>query len=351
MKSKVLFILKRRFDYDAVKHSQHSTLSTGLYNSVSFVDQMLTNANFDSKLVVAVDNNQIDREVKLYQPTHVIIEALWVVPEKFDILCRLHPTVKWLVRLHSELPFIASEGIAMDWISEYARFPNVAIAVNAPRALEEVRVYLQIALSLTKQQAVEKVPYLPNFYPQNYKVKKFAPPNGVINVGCFGAVRPLKNHLVQAVAAVRFADSHNLKCKFHINHNRLEMKGEPVLNNLKGMFQNLFDSGHELIGHDWRPRESFLDLCAEMDIGLQVSFSETFNIVASDLVSQGIPVVGSVEIPWTSKWFAADPTNSDDIMHKMSLAMWLPQVNVWHNQQQLRKYTNRTIKIWSAYFG
>jgi len=351
MKSRILFILKRRLDFDSTKHGHHNTLSTGLYNSVSFVNQMMQDAGFESHLVVAVDNNQIDREVKQFKPTHVVIEALWVVPEKFDILCRLHPSVKWIVRLHSELPFIASEGIAMDWIAEYARFPNVAVAINAPRALEELRSYVQIAQSLNQQQAIEKIPYLPNFYPQEYQLKPFRPKDGVINIGCFGAVRPLKNHLVQAVAAVRFAQSQGFKCRFHINDSRLEMKGEPVLNNLKGMFQQLVDSGHEMIGHEWRTRENFLELCAEMDMGLQVSFSETFNIVTADLISQGVPVVGSREIPWTSKWFAAEPTSSDDIVAKMKRTMRFPQANVWHNQQRLRKYTDSTISIWSAYFS
>ena len=86
-------------------------------------------------------------------------------------------------------------------------------------------------------------------------------------------------------------------------------------------------------------------------MGLQVSFSETFNIVTADLISQGVPVVGSAEIPWTSKWFAAEPTSTQDIVSKMTRTWLLPQVNVWHHQQELRKYTDRTASIWQAYFS
>ena len=110
--AKVLFILKRREDYNSVIHS-HVGLSTGLYNSASFMNDMLNENGVQSKLVVVPDNNSIDREVTLYRPSHVIIEALWVVPQKFAILQKLHPEVKWIIRLHSEMPFMAGEGNAM----------------------------------------------------------------------------------------------------------------------------------------------------------------------------------------------------------------------------------------------
>ena len=76
---RVLFILKRKEDY-CEEHFSHLGLSTGLFNSATFVNDMLQEENINTKLVVVVDNNDIDKEVTLYNPTHVIIEALWVVP-------------------------------------------------------------------------------------------------------------------------------------------------------------------------------------------------------------------------------------------------------------------------------
>ena len=57
--SKVLFILKRREDYNATTHS-HIGLSTGLYNSASFMDTMLNDRGIESVLEVAIDNNHIE---------------------------------------------------------------------------------------------------------------------------------------------------------------------------------------------------------------------------------------------------------------------------------------------------
>jgi hypothetical protein len=346
--SKVLFLLKRREDYNSVLHSNIG-LSTGLYNSAKFVSDMLDKSGVQSRLVVCKDNNDIDREVNNYKPSHVIIEALWVVPSKFAILRKLHPSVRWIVRLHSEIPFMAAEGMAMDWIAEYLSFDNVSLGINAPRMLHDCKTYLK---SVYPNRILDyKLIYLPNFYPQKHEnAKRIDTEKDTIDIGCFGAVRPLKNHLTQAIGAIEFAERVNKKLNFHVNAGRIEMKGEPMINNLRGMFEQLSDSGHKLINHQWTPREDFIKLCAKMDIGLQVSFSETFNIVGADFVSQGVPFVGSTEIPWCVDTFYADPTNSKDIADKLELAYNWPRLNNWMNKRSLKSYTNETRDIWLEYF-
>lgn len=348
--AKVLFILKRREDYSAILHS-HEGLSTGLFNSASFVNQMLIELGVQSKLVVVKDNNDIDREVTNYKPTHVIIEALWVVPTKFEILQKLHPKVKWIIRLHSETPFMAGEGMAMDWLGDYSRFKNIIISCNAPRFLREVRLYLSHLNQWDRLETEQKVIYLPNYYPQRYLHKKFDRNKEFIDIGCFGAVRPLKNHLVQIFGAIDFAERIGKRLRFHVNAGRIEMQGQPVLNNMRGLFEQIHGLGHEMINHQWCPRDSFLKICATMDIGLQVSFSETFNIVGADIISQGVPLVGSDEIPWSVKWFNADPTNSKDISNKLLLAYRIPQINVGIHQFKLLNYTNDTARTWFDYFN
>jgi hypothetical protein len=338
--SRILFLLKRREDYNVVIHNSVG-LSTGLYNSAKFMNDMLTDLGFQSLLSVVADNNCIDREVTLYKPTHVIIEALWVTPSKFTQLQKLHPNVKWIVRLHSEMPFMAGEGMAMNWLGDYARCTNVYIACNAPRMYDEIKFYV----------GEEKVIYLPNYYPQEYKTKSFIKNKDVVDVACFGAIRPMKNHLVQVFASLKFAEKIKKKLRFHVNAGRIEMQGDSVKNNIKGLFEQLSDTGHKLINHQWTPREEFLKLCGQMDIGLQCSFSETFNIVGADLISQGVPLVGSPEIPWTSNIFNANPTQSDDICKKLQRVYSFPQINVKLNQYYLDNYCKDTKRIWNKYFN
>ena len=346
---KILFILKRREDFNAIIHNSKG-LSTGLFNSATFVNDMLIQQGIESKLVIVTDNNDIDREVTQYRPTHVIIEALWVVPSKFTILQQLHPTVTWIIRFHSEMPFMANEGVAMDWIGDYSDFKNIIIACNAPRMLSDVKDYLKVRNLWSSETVDSKVVFLPNYYPQTYKTKTFNQTNNIIHIGCFGAIRPLKNHLIQALAAIQFASTLGMKLQFHINAGRIEMKGEPIVNNLKGLFQQLYETGHSLINHQWMPHEDFLLLCGTMDIGMQVSFSETFNIVGADIISQGVPLIGSKEIPWMQTKYCASPTDSLDIIQKLSIAWKNSKANVTANQKALTAYTTETQNNWTKYF-
>ena len=104
-KERVLFICKIRSNFYGP--------SFGLINSCRFIANALEANGVEAKVVPVVDNSDIDREVHKFKPTHVFIEALWVVPSKFEELIPLHPKKKWFVRIHSKVPFLANEGMAM----------------------------------------------------------------------------------------------------------------------------------------------------------------------------------------------------------------------------------------------
>jgi hypothetical protein len=345
--SKVLFILKRKENYGVANFHEPRGLSTGLLNSASYVSDMLNSIGISSEIEIAVDNNCIDRIVTQHKPSVVIIEALWVVPEKFEILQKLHPNIRWIVRLHSEVPFMAQEGIAFAWITDYLKYKNVYVGVNSLRMVKSL-----INLHLNSEGAEDKFLFMPNYYPiLNTKTKVPDYKSEELNIGCFGAVRPLKNHIHQALAAIHFADKENKKLNFHINANRLEMKGEPILHNLRRMFDRQKKHGHKLVEHAWQPREEFLELCGQMDIGMQVSFSETFNIVGADLINQGIPVVSSSEIPWAVGFFGASPVDQDSIERGLSRAYHCPRTNRYLNFLKLHSYSENSLSVWKKLFS
>ena len=331
---RVLFILKRHshysLEYGRCRHS-------GLYNSAKFVADMIDKV-FASKVVEVVDNNDIDREVSQYKPTHVIIEALWVVPEKFEILHKLHPYVQWIVRIHSEIPFLALEGIALDWIKRYVQIPNVRVSTNSLRAKHDLDTVL----------GADDISYLPNYYPQVFFVPYETEGDfGIINVGCFGAIRPMKNQLAQAIAAMGYANRNGLVLNFSINVGRVE-RGEAVLKSLRELFAN---TTHRLNEFNWLNREQFLRVLRSMDLAMSVSLTETFSLVTADAISQGIPIVTSPEVGWTNALSQADPTSMVDIENKIALALRYPRFNVWANRRNLKKYSKRSEKIWLDYLS
>ena len=317
-KPKILFILRRRaLSYPKINYYS----SPGLDNSAKFVSDMLNDSGIESLVVDCVDNNGIDKLLHKHKPTHVVIEALWVVPVKFKILTRLHPKIKWVIRVHSDISFMASEGIAVDWLLQYLSYDNVSIGFNKDSTHE-------VFDKLYRTNGVDpegRVIYLPNYYPTNFTKHNTFKDKEVIKIGCFGAVRPLKNQLIQAMAAVLYAQETGRRLEYHINGTRLEGQSEGILKNIRELFESLTavatESGdpdrYKLVEHIWLTHEDFMNLVGQMDMGLQVSFSETFNIVAADFVASGIPVVTSDEISWVHYLFRANPTNLPDIIKKM----------------------------------
>ncbi|NPD67284.1 glycosyltransferase family 1 protein [Lichenicola cladoniae] len=341
---RILFVLKSR---EAAWG--YSAGSSGLSNSVRFVVDMLSQRGIEAKSVEVADNNAIDAAVTAYRPTHVIVEAFWVVPEKFDVLKTLHPTVRWLVRDHSETPFLANEGIAFGWTIEYLR-RGVEVMCNSPRARADMR---DVAAACGLPESL--ITYGPNFYP--CPAARFIVPKPVnreaIDIGCFGAVRPLKNHMAQAIAAIAFADAARVKLRFHVNATRIEGNGDPILKNLRSLFDAT--PRYSLIEHDWMSHHDFLEVIRQIDVSMQVSFTETFNIVAADAVAMSVPVLASPELPWLGAYAHALPTSTASMARSL-MAIW----NESHAEQNARLhrqrheligYSQRSEDVWVGRFG
>lgn len=329
---KVLFVCKKRVN--------HYGISTGLFNSASFVSNALNERLcLESKVVSVIDNNYIDREVHAYKPHCVIIEAFWVVPSKFHVLCALYPNVQWFVRSHSKIPFFANEGIAMNWMWGYSQIAkwhkNFHIAAND----------LETSLHLSKTFRTE-VFYLPNIYcpPAYGKTDLGARNPNEIHIGCFGAIRPMKNTLIQAVAAVRFATKIDKKLYFHINGTRTEQAGDNALKNLRYLFEGL---DHELVEHPWMSHEDFIEVVRSMDMGMQVSLSESFNIVTADFVWHRKPVVVSPDIEWVSDSNKANPNKVKSIVRALKRVRLLSHVGLnWLNLLLLQRHNRKATHQW-----
>ena len=325
---KILFILKKNEVYSFVAYTRRSS---GLWNSVNFVVDALKKKGVVCEIVEVNDNNDIDREVTKFKPDTVIIEALWVVPSKFEVLKKLHPKVNWFVRLHSHIPFLALEGIAMEWVRGYMK-QGVGLMVNSWPMFKAL-----------KPLCGDSLTYLPNIYGLEIKPHVSFDPMGILRIGCLGAVRPLKNHLIQALAAIKFAQEKGMTLHFHINFSRLETGGEPVLKNIRALFDNLPRT--KLIENKWLEHEDFVTQLQFLDLGMQVSLTETFSIVSADYVCASLPMVVSKEIAWAADACKAQDDDIDDmvrVMHKVYKNSWL----VWLNQFLLKRNIKKATKMW-----
>jgi glycosyltransferase involved in cell wall biosynthesis len=206
----------------------------------------------------------------------------------------------------------------------------VSIAFNNPKTSEEF------------ERLVGDSMFLPNYYPVGEVVEKHSLRHR-IKIGCFGAIRPLKNQLTQAVAAIRYADSVDKALTFHVNGTRCEQGGESVIKNIRALFK---ETGHRLVENEWSDHKQFLELLAEVDVAMCVSFTETFCIVAADAVSVGTPLVCSGQVPWSSFISVVPETDIKEISKGIGEALKHPWLNILLNRRNLKLYSEKSRDIW-----
>lgn len=300
---KILFVLKDRY------YNHSLTKSYGLMNSANQVAEYLEKLGHECKLVQVIDGNYIDREVYQYKPDIVIIEALWVTSDKMKELLNIkrYQNIIWIVRIHSDIGFLSAETMAIRFINEYIELNDkrLKIALNN----FEFKQYFSNALS-------EKFLYLPNIITVHNKNNNRHKHKTHIDIASFGSLRILKNQCFQALCAIAFADRLGKILHFHITAdlNVENSNKASVLRNLEQIFKN---SKHELIIHEWMTHDDFEELIKKMDMGMQLSFTESFNIVTADFVNNNVPIIVSNSIDWMPNFFKTSTTDYSDVVLKM----------------------------------
>ena len=210
---------------------------------------------------VEVDNvDHIMNAIQRFKPEKVLIQSIWIDEESIKSIQHRFPATKLYIQIHSNLPFLATEGYAFTRISE-AKRNDVGVIYNDPRAA----------------YAMDGI-YLPNIYNVKMRDRKHTKEGGCVNVICGGSIRVMKNHVTQAMGAIMYANRKGLKLKFHCNMSRTD-GGEEIKQALMGLFA--MHPNHSLVSIPWMNHHDFIEYCRDMELGLQVSMSETFNIVAA----------------------------------------------------------------------
>lgn len=331
---KILYVLKKNLIYGGY----NSVIArSGLLNSARLTsDQLKKYLHVDTAIEICVDGNEIDKFIHKHKPALCIIEAIWVTPKKMKELSELHPCITFIVLIHSEVPFLAGEGNAISWIYKYNQLDRVYPAFNSRTTYDQFR-----ALGIVCY-------YLPNVYLDVKERHHRRPVDGVLNIASFGAIRPFKNQLIQAMAAIVFAEKHGKRLHFHMNTTRTEQGGEGVLKNIRALFDA---TKHSLVEHGWKDREGFLHLCAKMDLGLQLSFSESFNIVTADFVNAGTPIVVSNTIDWMPGSQKASVDDMENILEIMEHSFHNRQRAAERSARFLNRYNKKSLKVWQQFLS
>jgi hypothetical protein len=100
------------------------------------------------------------------------------------------------------------------------------------------------------------------------------------------------------------------------------------------------------------PHEEFKNyIKLNIDLGMQVSFSETYNIVGADVVDCNVPIVVSPEIQWASDFFKVDPNYCNDIVKGLKFAWKTKFLGAYRlNKLGLAKNSKEAKKVWVDLF-
>lgn len=344
---KILFLIKQKQGQSL--YTNPTNRKPGLHNSINSLVTALVKHGINAILRDVPDRNGIHGVVCEVRPDVVVIEAYWVTPGKLQLLKVLHPNVHWIIRNHSEVPFLAEEGNSGTWNCEYLKM-GVEVTSVSQRTVEDLS-------PLVENLGVDPhlLTHLPNVYLGDHIERRPVKdmPGDEIHIGCFGAIRSMKNHVQQSLAAISYATRANKQLFFHINGTRVESHGMQPLKNMRGIFDRMHNC--EMVEHPWMEKDQFYDLLwNKIDVLLQCSLTESFNIVAADAVLCSVPVIASSEVRWLGKQYHANPNSVIDICsHLTYLFSGDRQYLEQYTDDQiddLNSYNRRSIAIWQDRF-
>jgi glycosyltransferase involved in cell wall biosynthesis len=148
---------------------------------------------------------------------------------------------------------------------------------------------------------------LPNLYPTCDPIEKCWH-GGPIKIGAFGAVRPEKNFMTAAAAAVAIQAQLGVPVELHMSTG-----GEGDQGLTAPAIDQMCEGKVKVIRHPWMFWDNFIQLIAAMDLLIQVSYTESFNMVTADGISVGVPSVVSPAIYWAPPSWKAEPDNALDV--------------------------------------
>jgi glycosyltransferase involved in cell wall biosynthesis len=236
--------------------------------------------------------------------THVVISAPWIATADLSKLVFDYPDTEFVVVSHSNIGFLQADPRAIELLRQGSELeqaaPNFHIAGNSPKFRTWWQATYQTRLLL-----------LPNMYPFDSIRQKPQWSGGRLRIGCFCAIRPYKNVLTAAAAALEVGVRlRSTDLEFWISGGRTEGGGGTITNAIHQMYKNMPRA--KVVENTWQSWPSFVATVGSMDLLLQPSYTEGFNMVTADGISRGVASVVGEAIGWApSNWIASTDAASD----------------------------------------
>jgi hypothetical protein len=287
-------------NFAANKHISH----IGLGVSAISIAKVLRRHGVCAEVWPIVHARDLADRLRNESATHVVISAPWIPSAEFQQLIVAYPDTRFAVNCHSNVGFLQADANGVKLVREAMELElgafNFHLAGNSQRFCKWVRSAYGSPCT-----------YLPNLYYLEHGAIPHRPlyQGGPLRIGAFGATRPLKNFMSSAGAALEIGRNLKADLELWISAGRTEGGGDTILRAAHAMLDLV--PGVRLVENGWEPWPKFRRTVGHMHLLLQPSFTESFNMVTADGVSEGIPSVVSEAIDWAPEhWKAA----SDDVL-------------------------------------
>jgi hypothetical protein len=244
--------------------------------------------------------------LKVKPVEQVIISAPWIPTLELQDLANQFSDTNFAVVCHSNVGFLQADPNGVKLVRETL---ELEMATHNVRLGGNSRRFCNWMESTFGGHCY----YLPNLYyldGQPNRQRSFCG-GGTLRIGAFGAIRPLKNLMSAAGAALEISRRLRVPLELWISGGRAEGGGETVLAAVKQMLTGLPNVELKLNG--WQSWPNFRKTVAHMHLLLQPSYTESFNMVTADGTAEGVASVVSEAIDWAPNDWKADVDDVLDI--------------------------------------
>jgi hypothetical protein len=281
---------------------------------------------------------------KQHPVSNLVISAPWVASKDMQSLVANYSHIDFACVSHSNTAFLQADPSAVKLLREYNELQvgsaNFRVAGNC--------------LKFTNTwSAMYGIPMLT--LPNLYDVTTIKPvgqrtpwKSGPIRVGIFGAERPLKNMLTAVAAAVELGSRLHTDVEIWMSSGRTENGGSSVGAAIKQMVSGLTHVTLNQTG--WLSWPGFRQIVEQMHVLINVSFTESFCMVAADGVAEGVASVVSEAIDWAPEDWIANPDDASDVA-RLASRLLTDTHAVTNGQNYLRNYVKTGIPMWTKYLG
>ncbi len=341
---RVVFIFK---NFGLIKHVSHIGLGVAAANTTETLKQHGIHAevwsilNYEDMVLKLAEEHH--HKHKHHKPiTHIIISAPWIPTALLAELVHKYKHIKFTVVSHSNVGFLAADRYGVKLLRQeiilQKSVDNFQVAGNSKRFAEWATIAWDAPVA-----------FLPNLYnienmqPRVHKLHR----GHTLKIGCFGAVRPLKNQITAAATALVIAKRLDVPTELWLNSGRSEGGGQWALQAIEQLVGHM---PHFKIRHkNWSPWEEFRDFVGTMHLNLQPSYTESFNMVVADSVYKGIPAVVSEAITWAPECWKG---NVDDANELADIGLKLienTEKESKRGQAALKEYVKDGVKHWKKH--